>query len=101
MIGEEAGPSSSDTVTLLEKHIAVIAEPAGEYVTHFTPSSGKALDIFQELHDIAGELGGEVVIIGADETAVNTGKNAGVCFYLKYLRVNQFTGLFASCMRMN
>ena len=76
-VHEEVDPSSR--VTRLEEHIAVIADPVGEYVTHFTPSSGKSLDIFKELHDIAGELGGEVVVIVADGTTVNTGKKAGVC----------------------
>ena len=84
MIGSEAGPSSR--TSQIEEHIAVVAEPGGQYLTHFTPASGKAHDIFKELQSVVDEFGGDIVAIGADGTAVNTGKNGGVCRLFELFR---------------
>jgi len=61
-----------------EEHVTVVAEPGGEYVTHFTPSSGKSLDIFRELHSVACEYEAEVCILGCDGTNVNTSVHSGI-----------------------
>lgn len=80
MIGshlDESGPSTR-RIAQQEEHIAVVAEPGGEYLTHFTPESGKAHVIFKKLHDVVEEFGGDIAVLGADGTAVNTGKNGGI-----------------------
>ena len=70
----------------MDDHIAVVAEPGGQYLTHFTPASGKAHDIFKELQSVVNEVGGDIVAIEADGTAVNTGKNGGVCRLFELFR---------------
>ena len=49
------------------------------YLTHFTPQSGRAIDLFNELFNISLIFGGTVKVLGCDGTAVNTGLHAGVC----------------------
>ena len=61
-----------------EEHITVVAEPGSEYLSHFTPVSGKAIDQVNELISIAASFGGDVCVLGCDGTAVNTDKSGGV-----------------------
>lgn len=61
-----------------EEHISVVSEPEGEYLTHFTPESGKAHDIFKKIKGIADEYDGGIVVFGVDGTRVNTGVHGGV-----------------------
>lgn len=67
----------ADTET--EEHIVVVAEPGSEYVTHFTPVSGKAYDQVNELVSVATAHGGNISVLGCDGAAVNTGTAGGVC----------------------
>ena len=49
------------------------------YVTHFIPSSGRALDLLNELFSVSMMFGGTVKVLGCDGTAVNTGVKGGAC----------------------
>ena len=77
----------------MDDHIAVVAEPGGQYLTHFTPASGKAHDIFKELQSVVNEVGGDIVAIGADGTAVSIGKNGGVCRLFELFRERKASSL--------
>ncbi len=63
-----------------EDHITVISEPGAKYLDHFTPKSGKACDIADELFDLLKEYRSAETIraLGCDGTAVNTGRKGGV-----------------------
>ena len=63
----------------IEEHVVVISEPGGSYVTHFTPESGRALHLLNELYSVSQQFGGEIKVLGCDGTAVNTGTTGGVC----------------------
>ena len=65
--------------TPAEEHVAVVAEPGSEYVTHFTPVSGKAIDQVNELLSVATGYGDSVRALGCDGAAVNTGRCGGIC----------------------
>ena len=84
MVDNSAG--SSSRTSRLEEHIAVVAEPGSQYLTHFTPESGKAHAIYKELQSVVDEYGGDIVVIGADGTAVNTSRHGGVCRLFELLR---------------
>ena len=62
-----------------EEHVAVVAEPGSEYVTHFTPVSGRAIDQVTELMNVASGYGDSVRVLGCDGAAVNTGRSGGIC----------------------
>ena len=66
--------------TVQEEHIVVVEEPNSEYRTHFTPASGKAIDIAKDLMKFISESVSKnsLTVIGTDGTAVNTGCNNGV-----------------------
>ena len=64
--------------TEAEEHVAVVAEPGGEYLTHFTPVSGKAINEVNELISIANCYGNNVSVLGCDGAAVNTGRSGSV-----------------------
>jgi len=61
-----------------EEHIVVVSEPDSAYLGHFTPQTGKAEDIFQDLNAVAYEFGADVSVLGCDGTRVNTGQKGGV-----------------------
>ena len=67
------------SVTAVEEHVVVLSEPGSVYLTHFTPSSGRALDLLNELYSVSLMFDGTVKVLGCDGTAVNTGVNGGVC----------------------
>ena len=62
-----------------EEHVAVMAEPGSQYVTHFTPVSGRAIDQVTELINVASGYGDSVRVQGCDGAAVNTGRSGGIC----------------------
>lgn len=61
-----------------EEHVAVVAEPGGEYLTHFSPDSSKAIDQVKELISIVGGDKNNIKVFGCDGTAVNTGTSGGI-----------------------
>ena len=65
--------------TTAEEHVAVVAEPGNEYLTHFTPISGKAIDQTNELINVTAGYGDSVRVLGCDGAAVNTGRSGGIC----------------------
>ena len=71
-----AGPGAG---RVQEDHVAVLAEPGSEYVSHFTPISGRAIDQVNELVNIAAAYNGDIRVLGCDGAAVNTGTSGGVC----------------------
>lgn len=71
-----AGPGAG---MVQEEHVAVVAEPGSEYVSHFTPASGRALDQVNELVNIAAAHNSDIRVLGCDGAAVNTGTSGGVC----------------------
>ena len=48
-------------------------------MTHFTPDSGRALDLLNELHSVSLQFDGDIRVLGCDGTAVNTGTTGGMC----------------------
>lgn len=68
---------SSDVA--MEEHVAVVAEPGGEYATHFTPQSSKAIDQVNDLISIVCEYDGDIKVLGCDGASVNTGTAGGIC----------------------
>ncbi len=63
-----------------EEHVTVVAEPGGQNIDHFTPSSGEGRDIANEIVAILDEHDSQSTLqaMGADGTSVNTGKFNGV-----------------------
>lgn len=68
-----------------EEHIVLIEEPGGLYRDHITPKSGKGVDIAQDLYKYLQVNGSEqtLQVIGADGTAVNTGRDNGAIALLE------------------
>ncbi|QQP48711.1 Uncharacterized protein FKW44_009106, partial [Caligus rogercresseyi] len=68
-----------------EEHIPVISEPQATYVNHFTPISGKAIHIANELHSliVESDSADSLRAIGSDGAPVNTGYQAGVIRHLE------------------
>ena len=67
------------STTRKEEHVAVVVEPDSKYLTHFTPESGKAIHQAKQLSDIAADNGSDIRVLGCDGTAVNTGRDGGIC----------------------
>lgn len=71
---------------VLEEHISILAEPGSIYLGHTTPSRGTAKGI---LTSITTLLEGQswnldnVICVGCDGTATNTGWKGGVIRYLE------------------
>lgn len=67
--------------TVLEEHVTMISEPGSQYLGHIAPTSSSALSIsqmvlqFMENRNISIQ---ELVAIGCDGTAVNTGYKTGL-----------------------
>ena len=67
--------------TIREEHISIVSEPESRYVDHVTTGSGKAKDIASEILDLLSKKTAhnkQIVAIGCDSTAINTGINGGV-----------------------
>lgn len=64
-----------------EEHVSLISEPGGRYIGHVTPQTGSAQDIknsiIEYLHEEQINIH-DLVAIGVDGTAVNTGHKGGV-----------------------
>ena len=66
---------------MIEEHVVLVQESESHYVGHFTPASGSAAAItsgifnFLETNSISTD---NVVTVGCDGTAVNTGRKDGV-----------------------
>ena len=87
--------------TIREEHISIVREPESRYLDHVTPGSGKAKDIASEILDLLSKKSvntKQIVAIGCDSTAINTGINGGVVRLLENHLKSQFTGLFACCI---
>ena len=64
-----------------EEHISIVSEPGSQYFDHVTPSSGKAKDMAAEIWCSINKMlvnPNQIVAIGCDSTAANTGINGGV-----------------------
>jgi hypothetical protein len=59
-----------------EEHIAVVAQPGNRYIDHVSPEQGDAQSITDAILDITDLT--DVVAIGCDGTATNTGWKSGV-----------------------
>lgn len=57
-----------------EEHIVLIQEPSSKYIGHVTPKDGSAKQICNSILDfITLEVASNILAIGTDGTAVNTG----------------------------
>ena len=63
-----------------EEHFSVLQQPRRHFLTHFTPASGKSVDICEDLTDVVVDNGLQPCLkrIGCDSTNVNTGAEGGV-----------------------
>ncbi|EFN83608.1 hypothetical protein EAI_17496, partial [Harpegnathos saltator] len=63
-----------------EERIVLLSEPGSKYIGHFTAISSTALAIKTDLFEflVRKEFNIKNLIIGCDETVVNTGPNSGV-----------------------
>ena len=77
--GRKDKTAVSASTNIREEHVVVLSEPGSEYLGHFSPQSGRAADLFRELHAVALQFGADVKVLGCDGTAVNTGTRGGVC----------------------
>ena len=87
--------------TIREELISIVSEPESTYLDHVTPGSGKAKDIASEILDLLSKKSvdnKQIVAIGCDSTAVNTGINGGVLRLLETSFKSQFTGVSACCI---
>ena len=67
--------------TIREEHISIVSEPESKYFDHVTPGSGKAKDIASEILSLLNKRSvdtKQIVAIGCDSRAVNTGIKGGV-----------------------
>ncbi|CAH1996010.1 unnamed protein product [Acanthoscelides obtectus] len=70
----------SSKKTKIEEHIVLVSEPGSKYIGHFTPESGNSLSIKRGILDFL-EPNFDVsnlLVIGCDGTAVNTGSKNGI-----------------------
>ena len=68
-----------------QEHYTVLKQPESEYLTHFTPDSGKAKDVAENLKQtvIKYNFVPCLKVIGGDSTAVNTGRKGGAITLLE------------------
>ena len=65
--------------TAADEHVAVVAEPGNEYLTHFMPISDKAIGQTNKLINDSTGYGDSVRALRCDGAAVNTGRSGGIC----------------------
>ena len=90
--------------TIREEHISIVSEPESKYFNHVTRGSGKAKDIASEIWSLLNKSSvdtKQIVAIGCDSTAVNTGIKGGVVrlleksfkksiqWFIRLLRINE------------
>lgn len=71
---------------VLEEHISILAEPGSFYLGHTSPNRGTAKEIFNSITTYLEDQGldlNEVICVGCDGTATNTGWKGGVIQYLE------------------
>lgn len=71
---------------VLEEHISVLVEPGSTYLGHATPSRGTAKGILTSITTLLEDQGwnlNDVICVGCDGTATNTGWKGGVIQYLE------------------
>lgn len=71
---------------VLEQHISGLAEPGSIYLGHTTPSGGTAKGILTSITTLLEGQGwnlDDVICVGCDGTATNTGWKGGVIQYLE------------------
>ncbi|KAB7494927.1 hypothetical protein Anas_11759, partial [Armadillidium nasatum] len=73
------------TSTILEDHYVITGEPGDFYLDHFSPESGKGIDIAHGIYKkVCGtELENRLSLVKADGTNVNTGHRNGSIRYLE------------------
>ena len=67
--------------TIREEHISIVSKPESKYFDHVSPCSRKAKDIASEILSLLNKRSvdtKQIVAIGCDSTAVNTGIKEGV-----------------------
>ena len=82
---DDQGSNVRQTIT--EEHVVIIEEPGSVYREHLNPASGRSLDISNDLYQFIVQHHSQKSLraIGADGTAVNTGKNTGIIRRLELL----------------
>lgn len=77
----EAGGTSKKNVTV-DEHITLLEEPGSQYLGHFTPACGTAVEIKSGIFDFLVHDNNvsfnHLMAVGCDATNVNTGQNGGV-----------------------
>jgi hypothetical protein len=73
--------SNGKTPIRVEEHISVVGQPGNNYIDHLTPRSGKAEDIASSL--LALDCFADLIVVGCDGTATNTGCSGGVIRHLE------------------
>ncbi|CAG9827121.1 unnamed protein product [Diabrotica balteata] len=69
-----------------EEHISLLEEPGFKYLNHITPTSVTGRHIATSILNFFEESGigtGNLLVVGCDGTAVNTGRKNGVLLFLK------------------
>ncbi|KAB7501105.1 hypothetical protein Anas_10480, partial [Armadillidium nasatum] len=79
------------TSTILEDHYVITGEPGDFYLDHFSPESGKGIDIAHGIYKkVCGtELENRLSLVKADGTNVNTGHRNGSIRYLEMFLGNE------------
>ncbi|KAB7505002.1 hypothetical protein Anas_12575, partial [Armadillidium nasatum] len=74
------------TSTILEDHYVITGEPGDFYLDHFSPESGKGIDIAHGIYKkVCGtELENRLSLVKADGTNVNTGHRNGSISYFAH-----------------
>lgn len=71
---------------VLEEHISILAEPGSIYLGHTTPNRGTAKGILTSITTLLEDQGwnlDDLICVGCDGTATNTGWKGGVIQYLE------------------
>ena len=66
---------------ITEEHVTLVQEPGSHYIGHITPISGSARNIAATMMDFFSERDidlKDIIAIGCDGTAVNTGSKGGI-----------------------
>ena len=88
--------------TAAEEDVAVVSEPGNDYLPHFTPVPGEAIDQVNELISVATGYGDAVGgVLGSDGAAVNTGRSGGICRLFELIQEKPVhIGWYVNCTRM-
>ena len=70
---------------VVQDHYVVTEEPNNFYLNHFTPATGKGIDIAHGLWQViqGTTLESKLILVKADGTNVNTGGNNGAIHYVE------------------